>query len=251
MNGFFVTGTDTGVGKTIISSGLAAVLKEKNVDVGVFKPLLSGTSRKDPESDTSLLKQLSQTSLSYEEITPFEFKEPLAPYVAGKLEGKIVGIEDVLSHWEKIRGKHEFFIVEGAGGISVPLGEHFLVSDLIQALQLPIVLVARPNLGTVNHIFLTVQYAKSLGLTIAGIVINGISENPDLAEKTNPKLIEELCGVPILGITPKLKEITKDNIQKMVKDHIDVTLLINQILGFEVESVEEMKASLAAENKRV
>jgi dethiobiotin synthetase len=229
MNGFFVTGTDTGVGKTIISSGLAAVLKEKNVDVGVFKPLLSGTSREDPESDTSLLKQLSQTSLSYEEITPFEFKEPLAPYVAGKLEGKIVGIEDVLSHWEKIRGKHEFFIVEGAGGISVPLGEHFLVSDLIQALQLPIVLVARPNLGTVNHIFLTVQYAKSLGLTIAGIVINGISENPDLAEKTNPKLIEELCGVPILGITPKLKEITKDNIQKMVKDHIDVTLLINQM----------------------
>jgi dethiobiotin synthetase len=106
---------------------------------------------------------------------------------------------------------------------------NFLVSDLIQALQLPIVLVARPNLGTVNHIFLTVQYAKSMGLTIAGIVINGLSENPDLAEKTNPKLIEELCGVPILGITPKLKEITKESIQQMVKDHIDVTLLINQL----------------------
>ncbi|WP_141432686.1 dethiobiotin synthase [Bacillus sp. 03113] len=227
MNGFFVTGTDTDVGKTIISSGLAAVLKEKEIDVGVFKPLLSGISREDPASDTSFLKQLSQTSLSYEEITPFEFKEPLAPYVAGKLEGKMVTIEEVLSYWEKIKGKHEFFIVEGAGGISVPLGEHFLVSDLIKALQLPIVIVARPNLGTVNHIYLTVQYAKSLGLSIAGIVINGISDHPDLAEKTNPKLIEDLCGVPILGITPKLKEITNENIKNMVKEHIDVTLLIN------------------------
>lgn len=229
MKGFFVTGTDTDVGKTIVSSGLAAVLKEKNVDVGVFKPLLSGIAREDPASDTSLLKQLSQTSLSYEEITPFEFKEPLAPYVAGKLEGKIVGIEEVLSHWEKIREKHEFFIVEGAGGISVPLGEGFLVSDLILALQLPIVIVARPNLGTFNHIFLTVQYAKSLGLSIAGIVINGISDDPDIAEKTNPELIEEFCQVPILGITPKLKDITKENIKKMVEDHINVNLLINQL----------------------
>jgi dethiobiotin synthetase len=229
MKGFFVTGTDTDVGKTIISSGLAAVLKEKKVDVGVFKPLLSGITREDPASDTSLLKQLSQTSLSYEEITPFEFKEPLAPYVAGKLEGKIIGIEEVLSHWEKIREKHEFFIVEGAGGISVPLGEGFLVSDLIKALQLPIVIVARPNLGTFNHVFLTVQYAKSMGLSIAGIVINGINDSPDLAEKTNPELIEQFCRVPVLGITPKLKEITKENIKKLVEDHIDVTLLINQL----------------------
>lgn len=227
-NGIFVTGTDTDVGKTIIASGIAAVLKERQIDVGVFKPLLSGIPREDPASDTSLLKQLSETSLSYEEITPFPFKEPLAPYIAAKLEGKSVGIEDVLDRWEKIKGKHGFFIVEGAGGISVPLGEQFLVSDLIKALKLPILIVARPNLGTVNHIFLTVQYAKSLGHTIAGIIMNGISENPSLAEITNPKLIEELCGVPILGITPKLKDLTMANIKNMVKEHVDMTLLLNE-----------------------
>ncbi|MED1470723.1 dethiobiotin synthase [Bacillus salipaludis] len=227
-NGIFITGTDTDVGKTIISSGIAAVLKEQQLDVGVFKPLLSGILREDPRSDTSLLKQLSKSSLSYEEITPYVFKEPLAPYVAAKLEGKSVRMEEVLCHWEKIKEKHEFFIVEGAGGISVPLGEQFLVSDLIKELELPIVIVARPNLGTVNHIFLTVQYAKSLGLTIAGIVLNGISEQPDLAEKTNPKLIEELCGVPILGITPKLRDLTLENIKNMVKEHIDVTLLLQE-----------------------
>jgi dethiobiotin synthetase len=229
MKGFFVTGTDTGVGKTIISCGLAAELKGKKIDVGVFKPLLSGISRYHPESDTSLLKQMSQTSLSYEDITPFEFEEPLAPYIAGKLEGKVVRIEDVLNHWEIIKHKHEYFIVEGAGGISVPLGESFLVSDLIKALQLPIIIVARPNLGTINHTFLTVQYATSIGLRVAGIVINGISDNPDLVEKTNPKIIEEICNVPILGITPKLKNITKESVQKMVEDHIDVPFLINQM----------------------
>ncbi|MGI8386861.1 dethiobiotin synthase [Robertmurraya sp. P23] len=229
MNGFFVTGTDTGVGKTIIACGLAAVLKEERFDVGVFKPLLSGISRDDPESDTSLLKKMSQTYLSHEDITPFEFKEPLAPYVAGKLEGKLIGIEEVLHHWEMIREKHQYFIVEGAGGISVPLGENFLVSDLMKALELPIVIVARPNLGTINHTFLTVQYAKSIGLRIAGIVINGISDHPDLAEITNPKLMEELCGVPILGITPRFKEITHEKIKNIVKDHIDMTLLINQM----------------------
>lgn len=228
INGIFVTGTDTDVGKTIIASGIAAVLKERQIDVGVFKPLLSGISRENPASDTSLLKQFSQTSLSYDEITPFAFKEPLAPYVAAKLEGKSVRMEDVLSHWEKIKEKHEFFIVEGAGGISVPLGEQFLVIDLIKALNLPILIVARPNLGTVNHIFLTVQYAKSLGLTVAGVVLNGMSEQPGLAENTNPELIEEVCGVPILGITPKLKNLTEENIKNMVKEHVDVTLFLKE-----------------------
>ncbi|MBA4538172.1 ATP-dependent dethiobiotin synthetase BioD [Bacillus aquiflavi] len=228
MNGFFITGTDTGVGKTIISSGLAAVLKENSIDVGVFKPLLSGTSPDDPDSDTNLLKRMSQTSLSHEEITPFAFKEPLAPYVAGKYEGKVVNIDDVLSHWNIIKRQHKFFIVEGAGGISVPLGENFLVSHLIKALQLPIIIVARPNLGTFNHTYLTVEYAKSLNMDIAGIVINGASENPDISEKTNPALFEELCDVPLLGITPKLEDITLDNIKKMINDHIDVLSLFKK-----------------------
>ncbi|MCY8498222.1 dethiobiotin synthase [Bacillus atrophaeus] len=229
MKGFFVTGTDTGVGKTIVSCGLAALFKERKMDVGVFKPFLSGISRNHPESDTALLKQMSQTFLSDEEITPFEFKEPLAPYVAGKLEGKAIKMEEVLSHWERMREKHDCFIVEGAGGISVPLGEDFLVSHVIKALELPIIIVARPNLGTINHTFLTVQYAKSMGLSIAGIVINGISHSPDLDEKTNPDIIEDLCGVPVLGVTPKLEDITKESVQKMVTDHIDVSLLINRM----------------------
>ena len=92
-NGIFVTGTDTDVGKTIIASGIAAVLKERQIDVGVFKPLLSGIPREDPASDTSLLKQLSETSLSYEEITPFHLKNHLHRTLQQSLKGRVLGLK--------------------------------------------------------------------------------------------------------------------------------------------------------------
>lgn len=228
MNGIFVTGTDTDVGKTVISSGIAAVLKEAGMDVGVFKPMLSGIRRDDPSSDTYLLKEMSQSQLSLEEITPFQFEKPLAPSVAQHLEGKNYGLKDILNHWEKIRKKHEFFLVEGAGGISVPLGKDVLVSDVIVALDLPIIIVARPNLGTINHTFLTVKYAQSLGLKVLGIVINGKSEGSDLAEQTSPDVIKDMCKVPVIGITPKLESITMEDVKQMVKDHVDLSMIVNK-----------------------
>lgn len=229
MRGFFITGTDTGVGKTIITSGIAAVFKEKQINIGVYKPLLSGISRENPESDTHLLKEASETSLTHEEITPFVYKDPLAPYVAGKQEERSIYLKDVLQHWDRIKGKHHYFLVEGAGGISVPLGPDFLVSDLITALDLPAIIVTRPNLGTINHTFLTVKYAESLGIKIAGIIINGKNSGFDLAEETNPEVIAKQCGVPILGVTPKLEELNKEAVKEMIKEHIDLSKLINQM----------------------
>ncbi|MFC0471533.1 dethiobiotin synthase [Halalkalibacter kiskunsagensis] len=228
MRGIFITGTDTAVGKTVISSGIAGVLRDEGVNVGVFKPMLSGIKRGDPKSDSYWLKKMSKSSLTLEEITPFEFEEPLAPGIAQELEGKNISLEDILKHWDIIRNKHEFFIVEGAGGISVPLGKGYLVSDLIKALNLPVLIVARPNLGTINHTFLTVEYAKKLGLTITGIIINGTSEKINLAEKTCPKVIEEMCSIPILGITPKLKCISEVTVKQLIKDHLHLDILLKK-----------------------
>ncbi|RFA33513.1 dethiobiotin synthase [Virgibacillus dokdonensis] len=230
MKGIFITGTDTDVGKTVIASGIAATLKEKNMDVGVFKPLLSGISRNHANSDTSLLKHMSQTSLTHAEITPYEFSQPLAPSVAAQLEDKEICMQAVLDHWEKIKDRHDFFIVEGAGGISVPLGKDFLVSDLAIALKLPILIVARPNLGTVNHTYLTVYYAKQVGIPIVGIVINGKSNQPNIDEITNPKLMEDMCGVPVLGVTPKLKKITELGVQHMVDTSLDIEVLLRRLM---------------------
>ncbi|MEF2294001.1 dethiobiotin synthase [Virgibacillus dokdonensis] len=229
MKGIFITGTDTDVGKTVIASGIAATLKEKNMDVGVFKPLLSGISRNHANSDTSLLKHMSQTSLTHAEITPYEFSQPLAPSVAAQLEDKEICMQAVLDHWEKIKDRHDFFIVEGAGGISVPLGKDFLVSDLAIALKLPILIVARPNLGTVNHTYLTVYYAKQVGIPIVGIVINGKSNQPNIDEITNPKLMEDMCGVPVLGVAPKLKKITERGVQHMVDTSLDIEVLLRRL----------------------
>mgnify|MGYP001033810963 FL=1 len=111
----------------------------------------------------------------------------------------------------------------------MPLGKDFLVSDAIKALNLPVVIVARPDLGTINHTFLTVQYAKSTGLHVIGIIINGISSRPGLDEQTNPEMIEALCGVPILGVTPRLADAAAENIEKMAEGHIDIPFMMNQI----------------------
>lgn len=230
MKGIFITGTDTDVGKTVIASGIAATLKEKNMDVGVFKPLLSGISRNHANSDTSLLKHMSQTSLTHAEITPYEFSQPLAPSVAAQLEDKEICMQAVLDHWEKIKDRHDFFIVEGAGGISVPLGKDFLVSDLAIALKLPILIVARPNLGTVNHTYLTVYYAKQVGIPIVGIVINGKSNQPNIDEITNPKLMEDMCGVPVLAVTPKLEKLTERDVQHMVDTSLDIEVLLRRLM---------------------
>ncbi|WP_100406122.1 dethiobiotin synthase [Bacillus solitudinis] len=231
MRGVFITGTDTNVGKTVISSGMAGVLKDQGIDVGVFKPMLSGVKREDPDSDTYWLKHMSETTLTLGEITPFQFKEPLAPSVAQVFEETNIGLEQIMQHWEQIRHMHSFFIAEGAGGIAVPLGKDFLVSDVIKALNLPVVIVARPNLGTINHTFLTIEYAKKIGLTICGIVINGLSDTPDLAEKTSPKVIEDMCGVPILGITPRIKDLNAENRKRLVKDYVNLSIFYNELEG--------------------
>ncbi|ARK28861.1 dethiobiotin synthase [Halalkalibacter krulwichiae] len=222
MKGIFVTGTDTDVGKTVIASGIAGVLRDRGVNVGVFKPMLSGIERDDSKSDTYLLKQLSQTPLTLEEITPFQFEAALAPGIAQQIEETNVTLENILQHWNKIKHSHEFFVVEGAGGISVPLGKGFLVSDVIKSLGLPVLVVARPGLGTINHTFLTVQYAKSQGLNVVGIVINGMSEKQGLAEKTSPRVIEEMCKVKVLGITPRVEEISIHSFKQLVNDTIEI-----------------------------
>ncbi|API92550.1 dethiobiotin synthase [Virgibacillus pantothenticus] len=173
---------------------------------------------------------MSQTSLSHEEITPYEFSQPLAPSVAAQLEDKEICMQAVLEHWEKIKDRHDFFIVEGAGGIAVPLGKDFLVSDLSIALKLPILIVARPNLGTVNHTYLTVHYARQVGIPIVGIVINGKSDQPNIDEITNPKLMEDMCGVPVLGVTPKLKKLTEGDVQHMIHTSLDVEGLLHRLM---------------------
>lgn len=225
-----MTGTDTGIGKTFVGGGIAGALKRQGVDVGVFKPMLSGEKRDDPMSDTAILKKISGDNNSFEQITPFQFDEPLAPYVAAKREGKVISLGAIMDSWNTIKETHDFFIVEGAGGLGVPFGENFLAADVAKAMGFPLLIVARVDLGTVNHTLLTVQIAKNMGLEIAGIVLNGLEEGKQgIAEETNPALIEEMTGIPVLAVLPKLNSCNHEYIIEMIHDLIPIHYFLKNI----------------------
>ncbi|WP_158736281.1 dethiobiotin synthase [Alteribacillus sp. YIM 98480] len=223
-NGIFVTGTDTDVGKTFVASGVAAALRQQGTDVGVFKPMLSGIKRENPNSDSFLLKQMAGDENALQDITPFVFEEALAPYLAAKRAGVFVKLEDIIKKWRNIQADHSFFIVEGAGGITVPYGEEYLVSDVAKEIGFPILVVARAGLGTVNHTILTVEHARCKGLEVAGVVINGFKEQgDDLASKTNPKLIEKFAQVPVLGVVPWAENLNKAEMAAFFKKHVKLS----------------------------
>ena len=205
--GIFITGTDTGVGKTVVAGGIAAALKCRNTDIGVMKPLESGCRLKDntllPE-DALLLKEMSGSSDPLEKICPYRFKNPVAPGVAAKMEGIEIKLDELNNLYLELEEKHDMMIVEGAGGLLVPVYENFLYSDLIKLFDLPIIVVAASKLGVINHTLLTVRHAQSLGIKVLGIVINHTSNCHGIAEKTNPGVIENFLNIPVLGIVPYL-----------------------------------------------
>lgn len=225
--GIFVSGTDTEIGKSFVTASLAGILAKKGIDVGVFKPMMSGAKREDILSDAYILKQFSQDPLPLEKINPFQFDEPLAPYVASKRAGQSISLTEVLDAWYTIRDQHDFYLIEGAGGLAVPLGEHFLVADLAKEIGYPLLIVARPNLGTINHTLLTVHYARSIGLDVLGVIINGLRTPAGVAEQTNPSLIEQFADVPVLAVLPWIEHPTPEEMIRVAEKHIDIKKIYN------------------------
>lgn len=220
MNGLFVTGTDTNVGKTVITAGVALALRARGHDVGVMKPLQSGGLADDPTGDATLLKQWTGVSEPASEIAPFSFAAPLAPLAAAQREGLTLGRDAVVERVRVVAERYEAVLVEGAGGLLVPAGFDWTVADLALSLDLPLLVVARAGLGTVNHAALTVLAARQLGLEPAGIVLNGVC---DESSGGNAGMIEQLTGVRVLGETPWLdRALTPERLRTLVEDNVDV-----------------------------
>src|SRR3989304_1980048 len=199
--GIFVTGTDTGVGKTIISAALALTLKQSGNKVAVMKPVQTGTDL-GGYLDIEFIQSVIETNYPLDNVCPYRFSHPLAPLVAANLVGERIDLERIKSCYHKLDSIHDTDIVEGAGGLLVPLTDNYLMSDLASNLGLSLIIVTRPSLGTLNHTLLTVESAKARGLKVMGIVINQFPSYPGLAERTNPELILRMTGAPILGILP-------------------------------------------------
>jgi dethiobiotin synthetase len=203
-NGIFITGTDTGVGKTFIGAGIASALRGQGVDVGVMKPVETGCpvrhSALVPRDAVALLRS-SAAKDPLDLVNPYRFKAPLAPSVAAAREGMPIEMRRLLASFRKLEGRHEFMLIEGAGGIMVPLTARRSFLDLAAILNLPVLIIARPGLGTINHTLLTIMALRHRRLPIAGIVINySRNQHAGEAERTNPDVIEYCSGVPVIGI---------------------------------------------------
>jgi dethiobiotin synthetase len=207
--GIFVTGTDTGVGKTIVAATLARLLRMNGMTVGVMKPVTSGCREDSGQlvsDDALLLCQAAGIQVS-EDIAPYRLREPLAPAEAARIDGARIDFSAIKASFDRLASVYQFVIVEGAGGLMVPLSGGLLVADLVRELELPLLVVARPGLGTINHTALTCFAAQQMGLQVAGIIVNGMPEHPGLAEEGAPHQIGSLCSAPVLGIWPQRNEV--------------------------------------------
>ena len=228
--GIFITGTDTEIGKTVVAGGLAAALRAAGVNVGVMKPIASGGVEhkgRIVSEDAIFLKCAAQVDDPLDLINPICLRHPLAPSVAAEIEGISIDFRQVDEAFAELRQRHEFIVVEGVGGIAVPICEDMFVADIAQRFQLPLIVVARPNLGTINHTALTVAFARSYNLELRGIVLNALhEESKGLAEETNPKELERLTHLPILGTVPFDERLQDDTpspvfLSQFIGEHID------------------------------
>ena len=199
----FITGTGTEIGKTVIAGGLAASLKQAGADVGVMKPISTGDT-----ADAQFLKHAARVDDELSLINPIYLQYPLAPSVAARIENKKINLSSIEDAFAELQQRHDVVIVEGVGGIAVPIRDDFLVVQLIKQLKLPIFIVATAGLGTLNHTLLTVRFAQQFNIPIAGIVLNSVRPaHAGLAEATNPVEIEKLTGVPVIGVVPYEKQL--------------------------------------------
>lgn len=232
--GIFITGTDTGVGKTVVSAGLALALKGRGMRVGVMKPVATGCLGDDGRLvslDAVYLFEAAENE--YAPLTsPVRFRNPVAPSIASIYEQKEVDLEAIRKAYRELQKYYDYLIVEGIGGILVPIKKNFLVANLVREMGFPIVIVSHVSLGAINHTLLTVDAALMRGFLIQGIIFNRAPlVNFSLAELTNPRVIHELTGLPVLGTLPEIEGVEVErcrfgNLKAVFEERINV----NQIL---------------------
>lgn len=186
----FVTGTDTGVGKTIVSAVLAREAAERGMRVRYVKPVQTGLAPDEPGSDADLVR--AHAGIEAEEL--LRFPEPLAPAIAVSLAGERIDPDELAGAIRARASSCDLLLVEGAGGLLVPLCDGWTMADLARALEAPLIVVARPGLGTLNHTMLTLEAAERRGLTVSEVVLTPWPEHPGITERTNLDVLRQ--GVP-------------------------------------------------------
>lgn len=218
--GIFIVGTDTDVGKTVVTAGLIHILRSNGYNAVYFKAALSGAIEKDDElipGDTDLVSKVGELEEVYENITPYIYKAAVSPHLAAKLENKHINLEVIKEKYEYLKRKYDYIVSEGSGGIVCPLIDDergiYNLNDLIKDLNMSVIIVARAGVGTINHTVLTVKYIESLGIKIKGIIINGYKD--ELPYIDNIKMIENLTKIPIIAKLKTINNLEEDKVNKI------------------------------------
>jgi dethiobiotin synthetase len=190
---YFVTGTDTGVGKTYVSALLIRALRRAGFDTVGLKPICCGD-----RADAEVLHAAANRELSLDDVNPVWFRFPAAPYTAAMVENRLPDLDQIRERYARIRAGRVSVIVEGVGGWLVPILRDFSVADLAAEMGLPVVVVAANRLGVLNHTLLTVQAIQRRGLKCAGVILNNLVADRDSVASTNRAVLEELLEVPVL-----------------------------------------------------
>jgi dethiobiotin synthetase len=201
--GLFIAGTDTGVGKTVVTGLIGSMLIRRGIRPGVMKPVATGCARRGGalcSPDALFLKEMLGLDDPLDLINPVRFPEPVAPAVAASLAGGEVDLAACDGAYRELRSRHDLVLVEGIGGLHVPLKETFTVADLALRWGLPLLIVARPGLGTINHTVLTVRCAQAQGIPVAGFIFDESTPAAgDASVETNASAVEKLCRTPFWG----------------------------------------------------
>ena len=248
--GLFVTGTDTEVGKTAVAAALAHAFRRRGLSVGVMKPVATGCARRGGRlvsEDAERLRRAAGASDPHDLICPYRFEDPVAPLAALRSGGPPISLDRIEKSFCALAARHDLMLVEGIGGLLVPLDGRHTVADLARRLGLPVLVVARAGLGTINHTLLTIEAARSGGLDLLGVVFNRRGGKPSLAERTNPAIVRRLGEVPVLGSVLRISS----PLPASVAPHLRSDLLLKRLRSALRRKEADRKRLSRVDRKRI
>lgn len=227
LNSLFITGTDTDVGKTYVTAGLAVVLRKSGMDIGVMKPFAAGKAQKKgfKSEDVEIIANAAQVNDPEILLNPQFFPIPASPFTAMKTLKIKPKVDLILSSFKKLSKLHSMLLVEGMGGIMTPILKNYFVTNLIKDMKIPSVLVIRTKVGTVNHTLMTVKMCEKYKIPIKGIIINDFDSN-GYKIKDLTRDIEDLTRIPVLGSIPFIDNFSDSSLNKIFKKNLNLKLLL-------------------------
>lgn len=227
MNSLFITGTDTDVGKTYVTAGLAVTIRKMGIDVGVMKPFAAGTAQKKgfKSEDIEILSKAAHVSDPENLVNPQFFPIPASPYTAWKNLKTKPKINTILDSFKKLSKLHEILLVEGMGGIMTPILENYYVTNIIKDMKIPTVIITRTKVGTINHTIMTVKMCEKYKIPIKGIIINNFDQG--YSEKELTRDLKNLTGVKVLGAIPFIDDLSDPSLYKIFKKNLDMKSILN------------------------